>query len=79
MQKPFDRDEVYLRIGQLVRCGRLDGRLPSAPLAVEALPALVAELPADELADIPDIAMPDAEATPHLAGAAPLQVVHGIG
>ncbi|MDW2982199.1 response regulator [Rhodanobacter sp. KK11] len=79
MQKPFDRDEVYLRIGQLVRCGRLDGRQPSAPVAVDALPALVAELPADELADIPDIAMPDAEATPHLAGAAPLQVVHGIG
>ena len=79
MQKPFDRDEVYLRIGQLVRCGRLDGRLPSAPAPVEALPALAAELSADELADIPDIAMPDAEATPHLAGAAPLQLVHGIG
>ena len=79
MQKPFDRDEVYLRIGQLVRSGRLDGRLRSAPAPVEALPALAAELSADELADIPDIAMPDAEATPHLAGAAPLQLVHGIG
>ena len=79
MQKPFDRDEVYLRIGQLVRSGRLDGRLPSAPAPIEALPALAAELSADELADIPDIAMPDAEATPHLAGAAPLQLVHGIG
>jgi twitching motility two-component system response regulator PilH len=79
MQKPFDRDEVYLRIGQLVQSGRLDGRLPSAPVPVEALPALAAELSADELADIPDIAMPDAEATPHLAGAAALQVVRGIG
>jgi DNA-binding response OmpR family regulator len=84
MQKPFDRDEVYLRIGQLVRSGRLDGRLPSAPVPVEALPALAEELSADELADIPDIAMPDADATPHLAGAAAmpqatLQVVHGIG
>ncbi|NMW24581.1 hypothetical protein HFP05_09445, partial [Rhodanobacter denitrificans] len=37
-----------------------------------------------DLADIPDIAMPDADATPHLVGATPmpqatLQVVHGIG
>ncbi|AGG89719.1 response regulator [Rhodanobacter denitrificans] len=79
MQKPFDRDEVYLRIGQLVGSGRLDGRLPSAPVPVEALPALAAELSADELADIPDIAMPDAEVAPPLAGVAPLQVVHGIG
>jgi twitching motility two-component system response regulator PilH len=79
MQKPFDRDEVYLRIGQLVRSGRLDGRLPSTPVPVEALPALAAELSADELADIPDIAMPDAEVAPPLAGVAPLQVVHGIG
>ncbi|MBQ4853090.1 response regulator [Rhodanobacter sp. B2A1Ga4] len=79
MQKPFDRDEVYLRIGQLVQSGRLDGRLPLAPVPVEALPVLAAELSADELADIPDIAMPDAEVTPHLAGVAPLQVVHGPG
>ncbi|RCS30568.1 response regulator [Rhodanobacter denitrificans] len=81
MRKPFDRNEVYLRIGQLVQSGRLDGRLPSAPVPapVEALPALATELSVDELADIPDIAMPDAEATPRLAGVPPLQVVHGIG
>ncbi len=79
MRKPFDRNEVYMRIGQLVQSGRLGGRLPSAPAPVEALPALATELSADELADIPDIAMPDADATPHLADAAPLQVVHGIG
>jgi twitching motility two-component system response regulator PilH len=46
---------------------------------VEVPPALAEELSADELADIPDIAMPDAEATPYLVGATPLQVVHGIG
>ncbi|KZC38611.1 MULTISPECIES: response regulator [Rhodanobacter] len=79
MQKPFDRDEVYLRIGQLVRSGRLDGRLPTAPAATAALPALAEELSADELADIPDIAMPDAEAAPRLVGTAPLRVVPGIG
>ena len=79
MQKPFDRDEVYLRIGQLVQSGRLDGRLPLAPVPVEELPTLAEELSADELADIPDIAMPDAEAAPHPAGAATLQVIHGIG
>jgi twitching motility two-component system response regulator PilH len=79
MQKPFDRDEVYLRSGQLVASGRLDGRMPSAPVPVEVPPALAEELSADELADIPDIAMPDAEATPYLVGATPLQVVHGIG
>jgi twitching motility two-component system response regulator PilH len=83
MQKPFDRDEVYLRIGQLVQSGRLAGRLPLVP--VELPPVLsVEELSADDLADIPDIAMPDADATPHPAGAAAmpqatLQVVHGIG
>ncbi|EIM03094.1 histidine kinase [Rhodanobacter thiooxydans] len=79
MQKPFGRDEVYLRIGQLVRSGRLDGRLPTAPAAAEALPALAEELSADELADIPDIAMPDAEAAPRRVGTALLRVVPGIG
>ena len=84
MQKPFGRDEVYLRIGQLVQSGRLAGRLP--PVQVELAPPVpsVGELSADELADIPDIAMPDADATPHRAGTtampqATLQVVHGIG
>jgi len=84
MQKPFGRDEVYLRIGQLVQSGRLAGRLP--PVQVELAPPVLSaeELSADDLADIPDIAMPDADATPHRAGAtampqATLQVVHGIG
>ncbi len=84
MQKPFDRDEVYLRIGQLVQSGRLAGRVPSVPLTAEVSPlSLAEELPADDLADIPDIAMPDADGTLHLAGvtAMPvtLRVVHGIG
>jgi len=79
MQKPFDRDEVYLRIGQLVQSGRLAGRLPLVQAELPP-PVLSAEaLSADDLADIPDIAMPDADATPHMAGAAPLQMVHGIG
>jgi CheY-like chemotaxis protein len=84
MQKPFGRDEVYLRIGQLVQSGRLAGRLP--PVQVELAPPVLSaeELSADDLADIPDIAMPDADATSHRAGAtampqATLQVVHGIG
>lgn len=79
MQKPFGRDEVYLRIGQLVRSGRLDGRLPTAPVAADTLPTLAGQLSADELADIPDIAMPDAEAAPRRVGTALLRVVPGIG
>ena len=84
MQKPFDRDEVYLRIGQLVQSGRLAGRLPLVPVELPPTVLSVEELSADDLADIPDIAMPDAGATPHPVGAAampqaPLQVVHGIG
>ena len=84
MQKPFDRDEVYLRIGQLVRSGRLDGRLPAAATAAVAAPALAEGLSADELANIPDIAMPDPQTAPRLTGTAAmpqatLQVVHGIG
>lgn len=84
MQKPFDRDEVYLRIDQLVASGRLVARQPMVAAAVP-VPALSAEeLSAEELADIPDVAMPDADATPHLVGAAAmspatLQAVHGIG
>ncbi|KZC18238.1 histidine kinase [Rhodanobacter sp. FW510-R12] len=86
MRKPFDRNEVYLRIGQLVQSGRLAARLPLAPVPSETpLAMLAAEaLSPEELADIPDIAMPDAEATPRLAATAAmpqatLQVVHGIG
>ncbi|MHB1056694.1 MAG: response regulator [Rhodanobacter sp.] len=79
MQKPFGRDEVYLRIGQLVQSGRLDGRLPMPP-SVEALTMPAEELSAEELADIPDVAMPDADAALHLkAPGTALQVVHGIG
>ena len=84
MQKPFDRDEVYLRIDQLVASGRLVARQPMV-VAAAPVPALSAEeLSAEELADIPDVAMPDADATPHLIGAAAispatLQAVHGIG
>jgi twitching motility two-component system response regulator PilH len=84
MQKPFDRDEVYLRIDQLVASGRLVARQPMVVAAVP-VPALSAEeLSVEELADIPDVAMPDADATPHLLGAAAmspatLQAVHGIG
>ncbi|WP_426700247.1 response regulator [Rhodanobacter sp. Col0626] len=67
MQKPFDRDEVYLRIGQLVKSGRLAARLPSIPDG-EPQPALPsAELSAEDLIGIPDIAMPDAEVLPHRA------------
>ena len=84
MQKPFDRDEVYLRIGQLVQSGRLAGRLPPVPVELASPMLSIEELSADDLADIPDIAMPDADAAPHLAGTvampqATLQVVHGIG
>lgn len=84
MRKPFDRNEVYLRIGQLVQSGRLAARLPLAP-SETPLAMLAAEaLSPEELADIPDIAMPDVEATPHLTSTAAmpqatLQVVHGIG
>jgi twitching motility two-component system response regulator PilH len=62
MHKPFDRDEVYLRIGQLVNSGRLAARLPLSSADAQR-PALPPEaLSADDLAGIPDIAMPDAGA-----------------
>ncbi len=77
MQKPFDRHEVYQRIGQLVSSGRPAARLPAAPVSVVPLPALVAEeLTAEDLATIPDIAMPDADVSPMLRTTLP--VVHGI-
>ena len=84
MQKPFDRDEVYLRIGQLVQSGRLPARQDS-PL-VEQQPAVLeaVELTAEDLTDIPDIAMPDADVTAQLAAPATppslvLKLAHGIG
>ncbi|HZX71305.1 MAG TPA: response regulator [Rhodanobacter sp.] len=53
MKKPFDRDDVYERIGRLVACGRLPAR--DASIAADTLSAL----PADVLDGIPDVAMPD--------------------
>jgi twitching motility two-component system response regulator PilH len=84
MQKPFDRDEVYLRIGQLVQSGRLPARQDS-PLVEQQPAALEAiELTAEDLTDIPDIAMPDADVTAQLAAPATppplvLKLAHGIG
>ena len=82
MQKPFDRDEVYLRIGQLVESGRLSART-LAP-AGEPVASTSLELSAEDLADIPDIAMPDPGVTSQLASSAalpPLALMpaHGIG
>lgn len=80
MQKPFDRDDVYLRIGQLVAAGRLAARLPVAPVGVAAPVSPIEEMSAEDLADIPDVAMPDADAALHLqAPGTALQAVHGIG
>ncbi len=50
MKKPFGRGEVFGRIQRLIEAGRLSLHDSSAPLPV----------PADEPADVPDIAMPDA-------------------
>jgi len=78
MKKPFGRDEVYQRIGQLVASGRLVVRQPSALVSVP-LP----ELSPAALAGIPDIAMPDADgahmATPSMPPESTLQLAHGIG
>lgn len=81
MQKPFDRDEVYRRIGELVASGRLAARSTLAVVDVAVEGAVQALLPVDELspedlAAIPDIAMPDAEVTPHLTTGPVLQTVH---
>ena len=56
MKKPFDRDDVYERIGHLVASGRLPARQPSAES--NTLPSA---LSAESLGGIPDIAMPDAD------------------
>jgi len=55
MKKPFDRDDVYERIGHLVACGRLPAREAST-----GVNTLLSALSAEALDAIPDIAMPDA-------------------
>jgi CheY-like chemotaxis protein len=55
MKKPFDRDDVYERIGNLVAAGRLPARDTSV-----AENTLLSALSAEALDGIPDIAMPDA-------------------
>lgn len=55
MKKPFGRDEVCERIGQLVACGRLPARDAATSIADEQRPLSV-----DALDLIPDVAMPDA-------------------
>jgi CheY-like chemotaxis protein len=66
MKKPFGRGDVAERIGQLVQAGRL----PSHNAAVSGEPVeLTAALLSDDLADIPDIAMPDMHLTPPSASA----------
>lgn len=49
MKKPFGRDEVFVRIGKLIDAGRLQARAGHVPVPE----------PANEPADVPDIAMPD--------------------
>jgi CheY-like chemotaxis protein len=77
MKKPFGRDEVCQRIGQLVQSGRLVARKPTEPVSV-ALPGLSE----DALAAIPDIAMPYAdearEPSPPSRPRPGLQVAHGM-
>ncbi|MGY3039291.1 CheY-like chemotaxis protein [Rhodanobacter sp. TND4EL1] len=82
MKKPFDRDEVYLRIGQLVDSGRLPPRVPALDGELVAGPSV--EWSGEDLADIPDIAMPDADVTSPLAVSATpqpiiLNVARGVG
>ncbi|MEO5829555.1 MAG: response regulator [Rhodanobacter sp.] len=72
MRKPFDRDDVYQRIGQLVQSGRLPARVEATPLEQVAALALAPEFSTEELAHIPDIALPDAEVTPQRAAPAML-------
>ena len=77
MKKPFGRDEVCKRIGQLVQSGRLAVRKPSESVSV-ALPGLSEEA----LAAIPDIAMPYAdearELSPPPRPRPGLQMAHGM-
>jgi CheY-like chemotaxis protein len=62
MKKPFGRDEVCRRIARLVQAGRLAARLPYETAKVTVL----REWADGTLADIADIAMPDADPQ-HLA------------
>ena len=62
MKKPFGRDEVCCRIARLVQAGRLAARLPHKAASMSLPPPLANEA----MADIPDIAMPDADPR-HLA------------
>src|SRR5690348_2466934 len=77
MKKPFGRDEVCKRIGQLVTSGRLATRKPSEPVSVT-----VVELSAEALDAIPDIAMPYVdeahEACPPPRPRPGLQMAHGM-
>ncbi|MEO6801425.1 MAG: response regulator [Rhodanobacter sp.] len=55
MKKPFDRDDVYQRVGHLVATGRLPGR-DAATAGATLRPAMAVEA----IDGIPDIGMPDA-------------------
>ena len=70
MKKPFDRDDVYERIGNLVAAGRLPARDATA-----ASNTLLSALSAEALDAIPDIAMPDA-GTPGSPELPPLALHH---
>ncbi|MEO8999072.1 MAG: response regulator [Rhodanobacter sp.] len=77
MKKPFGRDEVCKRIGQLVQSGRLTTRKLS-----ESMSLPLPELSEEALAAIPDIAMPYADEA-HAAVPSPrqrpgLQMAHGM-
>ena len=66
MKKPFGRGDVAERIGQLVQ----SGRLPSHNIATAVEPiTLGTAFSPEDLAEIPDIAMPDAHLTPPSASA----------
>lgn len=81
MKKPFGRGDVAQRIGQLVQAGRLPSHhAPGGDQTVTSAQALSPE----EMADIPDVAMPDEDVAPTLARAAsvasmPAQLSHRAG
>ncbi len=56
MKKPFGRAEVFERIQRLVEAGRMQGRSDG-----EVSQAAVSSMTEEEMAAIPDVAMPDAE------------------
>jgi twitching motility two-component system response regulator PilH len=63
MKKPFGRAEVFDRIRHLVQSGRLGARGVG-----KASAAALSSMSVEEMASIPDVAMPDPE-PPHGAGA----------